>query len=115
MIWIWSRLENSNKFGGFELCFDDDDDDDDLHSVWTLTVPMHLGLIHGPFVPQNLISAQQKPAPLPKFRIAPRRKISMSSGFKKGNQIYFPFLSKRSGKRIPSRFPNGADRHAPRH
>jgi len=32
----------------------------------------------------------------------------MSSGSKKENQIYYPFLSKSPGKRIPSRFPNGA-------
>jgi len=32
----------------------------------------------------------------------------MSSGFKKGTQIYFPFLSKSPRKRIPSRFPNRA-------
>jgi len=32
----------------------------------------------------------------------------MSSGSKKGTQIYYSFHSKSSGKRIPSRFPNGA-------
>jgi hypothetical protein len=32
----------------------------------------------------------------------------MSSGSKKRTQIYYPFLSKSPGKRIPSRFPNGA-------
>jgi hypothetical protein len=74
MTWIWSRLENTNKFGGFELCFyddDDDDDDDDLNWVWTLTVHMDLGLTHGPFLPHNLISAQQSPVPLPKFQMPP--------------------------------------------
>jgi len=40
--------------------------------------------------------------------MAPRLKILMSSGFKKGTQIYYPFLSKSPGKRIPSRFPNVA-------
>jgi len=40
--------------------------------------------------------------------MAPRLKILMSSGSKKGTQIYYPFLSKSTGKRIPSRFPNGA-------
>jgi hypothetical protein len=40
--------------------------------------------------------------------MAPRLKILMSSGSKKGAQIYYPFLSKSPGKRIPSRFPNGA-------
>ena len=33
-------------------------------------VPMHLGLIDGPFVPHNLISAQESPVPLPKFWMA---------------------------------------------
>ena len=69
---------------------------------------MHLGLIDGPFVPHNLISAQESPVPLPKFQMAPRLKILMSSGSKKETQIHFPFLSKSPGKRIPSRFPNGA-------
>jgi len=32
----------------------------------------------------------------------------MSSGSKRETQIYYPFLSKRSGKLIPARFPNGA-------
>jgi hypothetical protein len=69
---------------------------------------MHLGLTDGPFVPYNLISAQESPVPLPKFQMAPRLKILMSSGSKKGTQIYYLFLSKSPGKRIPSRLPNGA-------
>jgi hypothetical protein len=69
---------------------------------------MHLGLIYGPFVPHNLITAQECPVPLPKFQMAPRLKILMSSGSKKGTQIYYPFLSKSPDKRIPSRFPNRA-------
>ena len=80
----------------------------DLHSVRALTVPKHLGLIVRPFVPHNLISAQESPAPLPKFQMAPKLKISMSSGSKKGTQTYYSFLSKSPGRRIPSRFPNGA-------
>jgi hypothetical protein len=40
--------------------------------------------------------------------MTPRLKILMNSGFKKGTQIYYPFLSKSPRKRIPSRFPNGA-------
>jgi len=69
---------------------------------------MNLGLIDGPFVPQNLISAQDSPVPLPNFQMAPRLKILMSSGSKKGTQIYYPFLSKSPGKQNPSRFPSGA-------
>jgi hypothetical protein len=41
--------------------------------------------------------------------MAPRLgKIIMSSGSKKGTQIYYRFLSKSPGKQIPSRFPNRA-------
>jgi len=65
----------------------------DLHWVRAPKVPMHRGLIDGPFVPRNLISAHEGPVPLPKFQMAPRLKILMSSGSKKGNQIYYPFLS----------------------
>jgi len=36
---------------------------------------MHLGFIDGPFVPHNLISAQESPVPLPKFQMAPTLKI----------------------------------------
>jgi hypothetical protein len=68
--------------------------------------PINLGLIDRPFVPDNLTSAQYSPVPLPKFQMAPRLKILMSSGSKKGTQIYFPFLSKSPGKQIPSRFTN---------
>jgi hypothetical protein len=41
----------------------------------------------------NLISAQENPVPLPKFQMAPRLKILISSGSKKGTQIEFRFLS----------------------
>jgi len=71
-------------------------------------VPMHLGLTEGPFVPHNLTSAQESPVPSPSSRWPPRLKIFMSSGSKKGTWIYYPFLSKSNGKRIPSRFPSGA-------
>jgi hypothetical protein len=69
---------------------------------------MHLGLIDRPFVPHNLTSAQESPVPLPRFQMDLRLKILMSSVSKKGTQIYFRFLSKRPGKQIPSRFPDGA-------
>jgi len=36
-----------------------------------------------------MISAQESPVPLPKFQMAPRFKILMSSGSKKGTQIFF--------------------------
>jgi hypothetical protein len=69
---------------------------------------MLLGLTDGPFVTHNLKSVQESPVPLPKFQMAPRLKILMSSRSKKRTQIYYPFLSKSPGKRIPSRFLNGA-------
>jgi hypothetical protein len=71
-------------------------------------VPMHLGLIDGPFVTHNLLSTQDSPVPLQKFQMAPRFKIFMSCGSKKGTQIYYPFHSKSPSKQIPSRFPIGA-------
>ena len=43
-------------------------------------VLMHLGRIDGPFVPCNLISAQESPVPLLNFQMAPKLKILMSSG-----------------------------------
>jgi len=52
---------------------------------------MHLGLIDRPFVLHNLIT-QVSPVPLLKFQMAPRLKILVSSGSKKGTQIYFFFL-----------------------
>ena len=59
---------------------------------------MHLGFTDRSFVPHNLISAQETPVPLPKFQMAPRFKILISSGSKKGTQIYF-FSLKNPGKR----------------
>ena len=59
-------------------------------------VPMHLGLIDGPFVPHNLLAAQESPVPLQKFQMTPRLKILMSSGSKKGTQICFFFSLKKS-------------------
>jgi hypothetical protein len=55
---------------------------------------MHLGLTDGPFVPPNLIAAQESPIPLLRFRVPPRLKVLMSSGWKKGTQMYFYFLWK---------------------
>jgi len=54
---------------------------------------MHLDLIDGPFVPHNLISAHKSPVPLPKFQMAPRLKILMSSDSKKVTQICMVILS----------------------
>jgi len=58
-----------------------------------------------PFVPQNLISAQESPVPLPKFQMAPRLKILMSTGSKKGTQIFYPFSSKVLASESPPGSP----------
>jgi len=71
---------------------------------WALTVPMHLSLTDRPFVPHNLISAQECPVPLPKYQMAPKLKILMSSGSKKGIHIYYLFLSESPSQWIPSMF-----------
>jgi hypothetical protein len=68
---------------------------------------MHLGLIDRPFVPHNLISTHESPVPLPKFQMAPRSKILMASGSKKGTQIYFSFLSKVSANELSPGSPTG--------
>jgi hypothetical protein len=73
--------------------------------VRTLTVPMHLGLIEGSFVPHNLISAQESPVPYWCSRWPP---ILMPSGSKKRNPDILFFSLKNPGKRTPSRFPNRA-------
>ena len=68
---------------------------------------MYLGLIRGLFVPCNLISAQESPVPLLKFRMAPRLKILMGFGSKKGTQIYLSFLSKVLANEPPPGSPTG--------
>jgi hypothetical protein len=68
---------------------------------------MHLGLIDGPSAPHNFISAQESPVPLPKFQMAPRLKTLMSSGNKKGTQIYYPFVPKVLASKSPPGSPLG--------
>jgi hypothetical protein len=68
---------------------------------------MHIGLINGPLVPHNLISTQESPVPLLKFQMAPRLKIVVASGSKKGTQIYFSFLSKVLANEPPPGSPTG--------
>jgi len=67
----------------------------------------HLGLIDRPFVPHNLISTQESTVPLLKFQMTLTLKILMSSESKKGNQIYFSFLSKIPADKSPSVSPAG--------
>jgi len=68
---------------------------------------MHLGLIDGPVVPHNLISTQESPVLLLNFQMAARLKILMASASKKGNQIYFSFLSKVPANEPPPGSPKG--------
>ena len=73
-------------------------------SIWVrdLKVPMHLGLINGPFVPHNLIPAQWSPVPLPKFQMAPRLHFQYPLGPRKMNpDMNFLFLSKVPVKEPP--------------
>jgi len=65
---------------------------------------MLLGLIGRPFVPHILIPIQESPVPLLKFQMAPRLNTLMSSGSKKGNQIYF-FFSVKSQQMNPVQVP----------
>jgi hypothetical protein len=77
----------------------------DLQWDRTLTVPTDLGLIDRPFVPHNLISAQESPVPLPEFQMAPRHKTWKSSGSKKWTQIYYLFLYKVPSSESPPGSP----------
>jgi len=70
-------------------------------------VPMHLGLIDGPFVPHTLIPTQESPIPLPKFQKAPRLKILMS-WVQERNPDILSFSVRSYGKRILFRFPSTA-------
>jgi hypothetical protein len=81
--------------------------------VLALTLPMHLNLINGPFLPHNLIPAQRRPAPLLKFQMASRLKLLMSSGSNKKEHRYafsfFPlFLLKVPTNEPPPGSPAGA-------
>jgi len=63
-----------------------------------LSAPMHLGLNRGAFcAPYRIMGA-----------VAPRLKILMTSGSKKGTQIYYFFSLKSPSKQTLSRFPSGA-------
>ena len=65
-------------------------------------VLVHLGLLNGPFVPHNLISAQGSSVPLLKFQVVPRLKILLSSGSKRRNPdcIFFPLKKPSQGSPI---------------
>ena len=69
---------------------------------------MHVSLIDRPFVPHNLMSTQESPVPLIKLQMAPRLKILMASGSKKGTEVYVSFSLKSPGKWTPSSFSNRA-------
>jgi len=69
--------------------------------------PNALERIDQPFVPLNLVSAQESPVPLPKFQMTPRLKNVMFSGSKKRPHIYYTFLSKVPASESPSDSPSG--------
>jgi hypothetical protein len=58
-------------------------------------------------VPDGPYLTQESPVPLLKFQMAPRLKILMFSGSKKGTQIYFSFLSKVPADELPPGSPTG--------
>jgi len=65
-------------------------------------VPMHRGLINGPVVSHNLISAEGSPVPCLRYQMAPRLKLLMSSGPKKKEPRYaFSFSLKKSPQMNP--------------
>jgi len=64
-------------------------------------VPMHLGLIDGPFVPHNLISDQDSPVLLPNIRMAHRIKILISLGPREEPRYTVLFFLKESQKVNP--------------
>jgi len=55
----------------------------DLHWFRALTVPLHLGLIDGFFVPHNLTSAQESSVPLPKFQMTSKVKDKVVCSWRK--------------------------------
>jgi hypothetical protein len=67
---------------------------------------MHLGFIDRPLLPLKLVSAQESPVPLTKFEMVPRLKILVSYGSKKGTQIHYPFLSRKSQQENPFPVPH---------
>jgi hypothetical protein len=70
-------------------------------------VPMHLGLIDGPIVPNNLISTQESPVPFPRFQMAPWLNSEWPSGLKKEPGYSFLFPQKPRQRNRP-RFPTTA-------
>jgi hypothetical protein len=55
--------------------------------VRALTVPIHLGLKNGPFMPHHLLSVQGSPDPLLKFQMAPRLSANVLWIQEKGAQM----------------------------
>jgi hypothetical protein len=70
-------------------------------------VPMHLGLIDRPFVPHNLISAQESLVPLPKFQVAPRLNLNVLWVEERNPDILSFSLKKSWQVNPPPDFPTG--------
>ena len=71
-------------------------------------IPMHLGLINGPFVPHNLISTQESPVPLLKFEIAPRLKIFNDLWVQERTPDIHFLISQKSQQMKPLQVPQTA-------
>jgi len=72
--------------------------------VRALTVPMHLGLIDGPFCPTIWYQLNRALFLYQSSRWPPSLKILMTSGCERGTQIYYHFLWKSPASESPSRF-----------
>jgi len=73
-------------------------------------IPMHLGLIDGPYVPQNLTSNQESPVPLLELQMTPKIQILMPSELKKEPSYTFSFCHKSqqiNSIQVPQQGPNG--------
>jgi hypothetical protein len=66
-------------------------------------VPMHLGLIEGPFVPHNPISAQESPVPLLNFHMAPDLTFFCPLGPRE--EPRYTFFFSRSQKVLANKHP----------
>jgi len=73
--------------------------------VWALRVPMHLGLINGPFVPHNLLSAQWSPVPCWSSRKPQDLTFNVLWVQEKGTQICILFFLSKVPANEPLQIP----------
>jgi hypothetical protein len=81
----------------------------DLHWVRALTVPMHLGLVDGPFVPRDHISSE--PCPFTKVPEGPQTENHTVLWVQERNPDILSFSLKKSQQanplQVPQRGPYG--------